>query len=114
MSKIISYYKEDLDKCWYNSSNVVYSECKDHDNALKEVNVVFKNGNEYVYHDVTVQDYLMFREDASQGKALNKFIKKYEFTRKEEKRDLELLKEELDSILVLASEATERKDGKDD
>ena len=104
MSKIISYYSDNVDKCWYTSSNVVYSECIDHKDALKEVKVVFKNGNEYTYKDVPTYDYMMFRDAPSQGKALNSILKKYEFVKSEEKRDLDLIKEELDNVFKLADQ----------
>lgn len=104
MGKIASIYQDNLDKAWYNSSNIVYSECVDKKNELKEVKVVFKNGTEYSYFDVAVQDYLMFREDASQGKALNKFLKKYEYQKHEEKRDLDLLNEELQLLIERITE----------
>ena len=108
MSKICTIYKDSVDKAWFNSSNIVYSECIDKKDELKEVNVVFKNGTEYTYLDVAVQDYLMFREDASQGKALNKFLKKYDYIKKEEKRDLELLTEEMEKIISTIKEAQEK------
>ena len=113
MSKTISCYKDNIDKCWYESSNIVYSECIDHDNALKEVKVVFKNGNEYTYLDVPVQDYLMFREAPSQGKALNSIIKKYEFVKSENKRDLEQLNEEKEMLLEKARQALEEQNKKE-
>ena len=80
MSKIFGFYTKDgngtdVDKTWYESSNVKYSECQDHDNELKTLKVVFSNGSQYQYNKVNVNDYLLFREDASQGKALNKYIK---------------------------------------
>lgn len=83
MGKILSFYENDVDKAWYNSSNVIYSECIDKEGELKTVKVVFKNGGTYQYKNVNVNDYLMFREDSSQGKAINKFIKKYEFEKLE-------------------------------
>jgi hypothetical protein len=93
MGKIISFYENDIDKAWYNSSNVIYSECLDKEGELKIVKIVFKNGSTYQYKDVSVTDYLMFREDASQGKAINKFIKKYNFE-KLENSDLNLIENE--------------------
>lgn len=113
MGKIISIYKDSVDKCWYESSNIVYSECLDHDNALKEVKVVFKNGNEYTYLEVPVQDYLMFREAPSQGKALNSIIKKYKFVKSEEKRDLEQLNGEKEILLEKAKQALEEQNKKE-
>lgn len=75
MSKIFNYYCNDKDRTWYISSNVKYSECDDKDNELKVLRVVFNNGAQYEYNGVDVNQYLLFREDSSQGKALNKYIK---------------------------------------
>lgn len=96
MSKIFNFYANDTDVTWYQSSNIKYSKCIDHDNTLKTVDVVFNNGTQYRYKNVNVQDYLMFRDDPSQGKALNKFIKgkNYEYE-KLENADLEALDSEL-------------------
>ena len=81
MSKLFNYYADDVDKTWYNSSNIKYSECIDKDGELKTLNIVFSNGTQYQYVGLTVQDYLLFRDSDSQGKALNKYIKAkgYEF-----------------------------------
>ena len=76
MSKIYNLYENEVDKTWYDSSNIVYSECDDVD-GLKVVRVTFKNGRTYKYSNVNVNDYLLFRESVSQGKALNKYIKQY-------------------------------------
>lgn len=98
MSKIISKYQDNLDRAWYDSSNVVYSECIDKEGELKTVLVTFKNGSTYKYSGVIVSDYLSFREDPSQGKALNRLIKQYE-CEKVEARDVESLKEEMEQLL---------------
>ena len=96
MSKVFSFYSDDIDKSWYSSSTVKFSRCIDHDNALKTLFVVFKNGTCYKYSNVNVQDYLKFRESASQGKALNEFIKSkgYEYE-KTDNVDIDKLDEEL-------------------
>lgn len=71
--------QEMIDRIWYQSSMVVYSECHDKtDTPLKDVKVVFKNGSCYLYKDINVNDYVAFVHgglDGSNGKALNKFIK---------------------------------------
>lgn len=70
--------KERIDRVWYDSSNVLYSECEDKENDYKTLKVVFKGGATYVYYEVDVQDYVMFVNgglDGSNGKALNKYIK---------------------------------------
>ena len=96
MSKIFNFYSNDEDVTWYQSSNIKYSKCIDHDNDLKTLNVVFNNGSQYQYKKVNVNDYLLFREDLSQGKALNKYIKGrgYEYEKLED-ANLEALEGEL-------------------
>ena len=101
MSKIFNYYTKNKDGiytecCWYKSSNVVYTECIDNENKPKTLKVVFANGTQYQYNDVDVRDYLLLREDKSQGKALNRLIKekKYEYV-KLENADLEAINDEL-------------------
>lgn len=74
MSAILNIYKDNVDYTWYDSSNVLYSECYDKDNDLKDLKIVFKGGRSYLYEKIDVNDYLMFRSDLSQGKALNKYI----------------------------------------
>ena len=107
MSKIFGFYANDTDKTWYQSSNIRYSECIDHDNDLKTLKVVFNNGTQYQYKKVDVRDYLLFRDASSQGKALNEYIKPkgYEYE-KMENADLATLDGELtfrmeDGIFVL-------------
>lgn len=80
MSKIFNLYTKnkdgiDVDRTWYQSSNIKYSECLDYDNRLKTLKVVFNNGTQYEYKNVNSQDYLLFRDASSQGKALNEYIK---------------------------------------
>lgn len=99
--------KELIDRTWYDSSNIAYSECFDKPNSLKEVKIVFSSGRCYLYKDVNVNDYLLFREAKSQGKALNRLLAKkengkpiYEFIRLEDV-DVNKIKEsmqEYDSV----------------
>ena len=98
MSKIYNHYEKDLDRTWYDSSNVVYSECDDVTDGLKVLRVTFKNGRTYQYKNVDVNDYLLFRENESQGKALNKFIKQYAAERIEDK-NVDDLKKTLDELM---------------
>lgn len=100
MAKKFNYYKNNVDYCWYDSTNVIYTECIDNENKPKTLKVVFSNGTQYQYNDVNVNDYLLLREASSQGKALNRLIKekKYEYV-KLENADLEAIKEELDLIM---------------
>ena len=96
MSKIFGFYANDEDTQWYQSSNIKYSKCLDHDNSLKTLRVVFNNGTQYEYKNVSVQDYLFFRDSNSQGKALNQYIKgkNYEYE-KLENADIQALEDEL-------------------
>lgn len=100
MSVIFNKLVENIDYCWYDSSNIIYSECNDKKDELKDVKVVFKGGRTYLYKKVNVQDYLKFRNDISQGKALRQYLdvktengnKKYEFIRVED-TDIDELEE---------------------
>lgn len=95
MSKLFNVYSNDVDKTWYKSSNILYSECVDKEGELKTLRVVFSNGGQYEYRNVDVRDYLMFRDSESQGKTLNTHIikKGYEFS-KLEKANIETINEE--------------------
>lgn len=114
MSKIFNFYHDDVDKTWYDSSTVKYSECEDLEGQLKTLKVVFKNGTQYEYSDVDVMDYLLFREDASQGKALNTYIKAkgYDY-KKLENVDVNKIEEEFKHLTEADFYATAYKDGKD-
>ena len=99
MSKILNYYVEGdtpVDKTWYNSTNIKYTECIDKKDDLKDLIVVYSTGARYKYKGVNVHDYLVFRESDSTGKALNRLIKggKYEFE-KMDNADLNAIEEEL-------------------
>lgn len=77
MKKLNIYDKEKkLDKAWFDSSNIIYAECIDNTNDLKTVTIVFKNGTQYLYSGVNVNDWLLFREAESQGKSISKYISK--------------------------------------
>ena len=103
-----------LDWAWYSSSNIIYSECDDHENDYKTLRVTFKNGACYEYYKVSVQDYLMFMHgglDGSNGKALNKFVKanQYEYKRIDDS-DLNLINEELEKLAKEKIVENEQKD----
>ena len=94
--KIFNFYSNDVDRVWYQSSNIKYSECIDHDNELKTLIVVFNNGTQYKYEKADVKDYLLFRNDESQGRALNQYIKSKGYAyEKMENADLAALDGEL-------------------
>lgn len=90
--------KERIQKVWYDSSMIVYSEMKENElENIGDLTITFKNGSTYVYMDVSFEDYLVFiggGTDASQGKTLNKIIKgKYDYKRIEDRNVQELLTE---------------------
>lgn len=90
--------KERIQKVWYDSSMIVYSEMKENElENIGDLTITFKNGSTYVYMDVSFEDYLVFiggGTDASQGKTLNKVIKgKYDYKRIEDRDVQELLTE---------------------
>ena len=77
MSIIYNKYINNRDYTWYDSSNVKYSECYDSDSDKKHLKVTFNQGRTYLYKDVDVSDYAMFKNSQSTGQAFNQFIKKY-------------------------------------
>lgn len=97
MAKIFGYYHKNIDRAWFESSNVFYCECLDRENDFKKVKVTFNNGSCYEYDNVKVQDYLLFRDDASQGKALQKYIKAKNYPYKKlDNSNINELKDELE------------------
>lgn len=94
---IFNKYENDLDRAWFSSSNIKYAECDDKTDSLKTVRVVFNTGRKYEYEKVTVQDYLLFRNAESQGKAFNTYLRKYEAKRLED-ADLDQLDKELENL----------------
>ena len=82
MAIVYNKYINNRDHTWYDSSNVLYSVCYDTNAEKKTLKVVFKQGRTYLYKDVDVNDYLMFRNSESHGKSVNEFIvKKYKGVR---------------------------------
>lgn len=109
---LFRYYDKEsrIDKAWYDSSNIVYSECDDHINALKTLRIVFKTGDMYEYENVDVKDYVMFMAgglDGSNGKAFFKFIRgKYDGI-KLSPVNLEELQEKMKELKNLEQKETE-------
>ena len=109
-----------LDRVWYDSTNVFYSECEDIVDDYKILRVVFNNGATYEYKNVDVNDYVMFVRgglDGSNGRALNKYIKPRCECEKIENLDKEKLTEELNRLLeekrqkkLLDEQTTEEKE----
>tara|TARA_B100000927_G_scaffold45106_5_gene32594 strand:+ start:801 stop:1229 length:429 start_codon:yes stop_codon:yes gene_type:complete len=72
--------KDNLVNVIYESSNIVAST---YDKARGDLNVIFKNGGSYTYQNVPSTDYFRFETADSQGKEINKTIKKYSFLKHE-------------------------------
>ena len=49
MAKLLNVYSNNVDKAWYRSSNVLFSECIDNEDKFKTLKVVFSNGRQYQY-----------------------------------------------------------------
>ena len=65
------------DHSWYQSSNVLYSACMDKDTSdKKDLIIIFKGGATYMYKNVDINDYIMFKGADSQGKYLPNIIRK--------------------------------------
>lgn len=103
---IKSYYNSEskIEKAWYKSSNVFYSEyIESVDKNEGDLYVTFNNGATYKYKKVQISpDYVMFKHgglEGSHGKALNTHIKpKYEFEKMESK-DVNQLMKEMEEIM---------------
>lgn len=106
-------YEDKKDRIWYDSSNILYSECDDNENDYKTLRVTFKNGGTYQYNKVDVNDYVAFVHgglDGSNGKALNKIIKgKYEFEKLEPLNASELITE-MERLIAKDNETANEKD----
>ena len=104
--KIWNLYENEVDKTWYDSSNILYSECDDLKDSLKVVRITFLNGRVYKYIDVDVNDYLMFREATSQGKAFNTYIRKYQCERLED-TNVDSIKEKMNETMEKQTKVSE-------
>lgn len=75
-------YINQEDHVWHDSSNIIYSKCYDtQQGETKTLKIVFKGGRTYLYKDVDVKDYVMFKTAQSSGDAFNKYVKKYKAVR---------------------------------
>jgi hypothetical protein len=71
-------------ECLYESSNVLA--------------VIFKSGIQYVYSDVTYEEYRTFELAESQGKVLNSVVKGHEYEKSPDKVDVTPMVEQINSI----------------
>lgn len=82
-------------ECLYDSSNVLGSK---YVKGEKKLAVIFKSGTQYVYTNVTNEDYKKFESGDSQGKLLNTVIKKYSFEKSKEIIDVTPIIEQIETI----------------
>jgi hypothetical protein len=97
--------KQDKDgkiKTIYSSSNICAST---YDKDTKSLTIIFSNGNQYCYKDVSQTDYTRFELADSQGKTFNSHIKKYVF----EKLDVLDVKDIINEITVIKDQEEEIK-----
>ena len=79
----------------YDSTNVLASK---YDKTKRKLAVIFGSGHQYLYHDVTLEDYRKFESDDSQGKAIHKYIKKYKNEKAEQLVDVSIIQEQVEKI----------------
>lgn len=83
MSLTYNKYFDRRDHCWYDSSNIVYSEFFDNAGNTS-MKIIFKGGRTYLYRDVDPNVYLLFKHADSNGEAFNKYIRKYPTTKQDD------------------------------
>jgi hypothetical protein len=81
-------------KVMYKSSNICAST---YETASKKLTIIFCNGGQYLYTDVSAADYMRFELADSQGQVLNSHIKKYAFE-KLDAVDTKVILEEINVI----------------
>lgn len=78
MNEYVESIKRDF--TWYDSSNILYSECVDNEDDYKTLYIVYKKGGDvYKYYNVSVVDYLFIRDAVSQGKECYVRLKPYKY-----------------------------------
>ena len=82
-------------ECLYESSNVLGSKYIKSD---KKLAVIFKSGIQYVYSDVTYEEYRKFELAESQGKVLNSVVKGHKYEKSPDKVDVTPMVEQINSI----------------
>jgi len=77
----------------YDSSHILASK---YNTISQKLAIIFKNGTQYLYHDVKLTDYQLFESSDSQGKVINSTIKNYKTEKIEGKVDITLLLEQIE------------------
>lgn len=81
-------------KSIYESSNICAST---YDKSNSSLTIIFNNGGQYIYENVSSSDYLRFEVADSQGAVFNSHLKKYSF-QKLDKVDVKDILIEINSI----------------
>lgn len=89
-------------KVIYSSSNICAST---YDKETKTLTIIFTNGGQYCYKDVSQTDYIRFELADSQGTVFNSHIKKYAF----DKLDKLDTKDIIDEITMIKNQEEEIK-----
>lgn len=111
MGLLYNKYTNMTDHSWYQSSNVLYSACMDKDTSdKKDLIIIFKGGATYMYRNVDINDYIMFKSADSQGKYLPNIIRKYECIKLDitSLEDLDKMREEFEKETQLVTEALQQ------
>ena len=82
--------KDNLVKAIYASSNICAST---YDTQTKDLVIIFNNGGQYKYPDVSETDYTRFEIADSQGVIFNSHIKKYDFQKLDKVDTASIIKE---------------------
>ena len=79
----------------YDSSNILASK---YDIRGKKLAIIFNSGRQYLYHDVSRNDYDVFEGAKSQGKILHSTIKKYKVEKVVDIVDTTLIIEQIQTL----------------
>jgi hypothetical protein len=82
--------KDNLVKAIYASSNICAST---YDTQTKDLVIIFNNGGQYKYPNVSETDYTRFEIADSQGAIFNSHIKKYDFKKLDKVDTVAIIKE---------------------
>ncbi len=82
-------------ECLYESSNVLGSKYIINE---KKLAVIFKSGSQYVYNDVTYDEYRKFELAKSQGKILNSVVKGHDYEKSPNTVDVTPMIEQINKI----------------
>mgnify|MGYP001238126044 CR=1 FL=1 len=79
----------------YDSSHILASK---YNTISQKLAIIFKNGTQYLYHDVKMTDYELFEGSDSQGKVINSTIKNYKTEKVDGKIDVTPILEQIQTF----------------